>query len=72
MNRLDEAERYLTKALGSYKSSAVYEHLGDVYEKQGHRELSIGMWQKALAMNPPAEDTNRLKAKLSGEPPKQK
>jgi len=73
LGRLDEAERYLTKALqGTYKSPAVYEHLGDVYEKQGHRELSIGMWQKALAMNPPEENAKRLKAKLSGEPPKQK
>lgn len=73
LGRLDDAERYLNKALqGPYKSPVAYEHLGDIYEKQGHRELSIGMWQKALAMNPPAEDANRLKTKLRGESPKQK
>jgi TonB family protein len=70
LGRLEEAERYLNKALqGSYKSSEMYEHLGDIYEKEGHRELSIEMWQKALALNPPAEDAKRLKAKLHPDSP---
>jgi TonB family protein len=73
LGRLDEAERYLNRAIqGSYKSPAIYEHLGDIYEKQGKRELAIGAWQKALALAKDAKDSSRLKAKLSGEPPKEK
>jgi TonB family protein len=65
LGHLDEAERCLDKALkGSYKSPVLYEHLGDIYEKQGRRELSMGMWQKALSLKPPPEDASRLKAKL--------
>jgi len=73
LGHLDEAERCLDKALkGPYKSPALYEHLGDIYEKQGRRELSLGMWQKALSLKPPPEDVNRLKAKLSAESPNKK
>lgn len=73
LGRLEEAERCLNKALqGSYRSTAVYEHLGDVYEKQGHRDLAIGMWHKALGFNPKADDINRLKVKLSAEPSNKK
>ena len=73
LGHLDEAEQCLDKALkGPYKSPVLYEHLGDIYEKQGRRELSLGMWQKALSMNPPPENANRLKAKLNPESPNKK
>ena len=73
LGRLEEAEQYLKKALGTpFKSPTMYEHLGDIYEKQGHRELAIEMWQKSLALNPQSDDSNRLKAKLSGESTKKK
>lgn len=61
LGHIDEAERCLDKALkGPYRSPVMYEHLGDIYEKQGRRELSLGMWQKALSLKPPPEDANRL------------
>ena len=73
LGHIDEAERCLDKALkGPYKSPVLYEHLGDIYEKQGRRELSFGMWQKALALKPPPEVVNRLKAKLGTESPNKK
>jgi Tfp pilus assembly protein PilF len=67
IGKLDEAEKTLKKALqGNRKSLAMYEHMGDIYEKQGQRELAIDMWKKALSMfpSPPAEV--RLKGKLVG------
>lgn len=73
LGHLDEAERCLKKAIeGPYQSPVLYEHLGDIYEKQGRRELSLGMWQKALSLKPPPENANRLKAKLDGNSPNKK
>jgi len=73
LGRLEEAEGILNKALqGANLFPGTYEHLGDVYNQQGKRELAIGLWQKALSLANDPKDSSRLKAKLSGEPPKEK
>jgi predicted negative regulator of RcsB-dependent stress response len=50
----------------------MYDHLGDVYEKQGKKELAADSWQKALSMTSDVNEANKLKAKLKGETQKQK
>lgn len=73
LGRLEEAERYLTRATqGPYKSSAIFEHLGDTYEKQSKRGLANGAWQQALLLAQDEGVKSRLKAKLGGEPQKPK
>jgi predicted negative regulator of RcsB-dependent stress response len=50
----------------------MYEHLGDIYAKQGRRDQATGVWQKALTLTRNESDASRLKAKLSGVPAKEK
>lgn len=60
-----QAEKYLKEALRNDDSSAtIYEHLGDVYAKQGKLESAKPAWQKSLNLSFEAEQTNRLKSKL--------
>ncbi len=47
LGKLADAERYLKEAISNDATSAtVYEHLGDVYQKQGKDELAKAFWQK--------------------------
>lgn len=65
LGKLSEAERNLKAALRYETSSAtIFEHLGDVYQKQNKRELAKTLWRKALNLASEAEMTERIKAKL--------
>jgi tetratricopeptide (TPR) repeat protein len=74
LGRLEEAERYLAGAARETASPLIHEHLGDVYDKRGKREMAMAEWQQALAdlqkiQIQPDEHGQlaRLKSKLSGD-----
>jgi tetratricopeptide (TPR) repeat protein len=68
LGKLDEAERHLTEAARRNNTSAtIQEHLGDLYRQRGKLEMARSAWQKALSLVIEAQDTARLKAKLSNE-----
>lgn len=68
LGRLDEAERHLTEAARRNGDSAtIQEHLGDLYQRRGNLEMARTAWQKALSLSIEAQDTARIKAKLSGK-----
>jgi tetratricopeptide (TPR) repeat protein len=52
MQKYDEAERYIRKAveLGS-TSAVILEHLGDVYYKESKKDKALEYWQKALQID---------------------
>jgi tetratricopeptide (TPR) repeat protein len=61
-----EAERELV--LASRKSpgtAAIFEHLGDLYEKQGRTADAISNWKNALSLADDKEMRSRLQEKLS-------
>lgn len=65
LNRVVEAEKYLTEAVRRDSTSAtVQEHLGDLYQKLGKSEQARAAWQRALTLSTEAEETARIKAKL--------
>lgn len=65
LGNLPESERYLKEALRYNPSSpTIYEHLGDVYQKQGKEELAKTAWQKALAFSSDTTVAARIKAKM--------
>jgi Tfp pilus assembly protein PilF len=69
--KLAEAERYLTEAARrNPASSAIQEHLGDLFERLGQTEKARAAWQKALTLTNSPADTDRIKAKLQGAPRK--
>lgn len=66
LNRLQEAERYLSEAARRNASSAtVQEHLGDVYNRLGRKNESRAAWQKALSLSVEADEMTRLKTKIN-------
>jgi len=67
LGKLAESEKYLKEAV-RYNSSSpiIYEHLGDVYQKQGKDELAKAAWQKALLLSANSEAALRIKAKIAG------
>jgi TonB family protein len=66
LGKLDEAERYLTEAARWYIGSAtVQEHLGDVYDRLGKKEMARTTWQKALFFSTDAKQSERLRSKAS-------
>ncbi|MDT5123063.1 MAG: hypothetical protein QOC96_2545 [Acidobacteriota bacterium] len=67
LGKLDEAEHSLTEAARRNNTSAtIQEHLGDLYQQRGKLEMARAAWQKALSLVVEAQDTARLKTKLSG------
>jgi tetratricopeptide (TPR) repeat protein len=72
--KLDLAERYLTRSLESVKRDpVVHSHLGDVYHKLGKIELAKHHWEKSLAewRSSPAADQDpseikKVQNKLDG------
>ena len=67
LGNIDEAERYLTEAARIVTSSpGIQEHLGDLYQRRNKPDAARAEWQKALLLSPEAEQTSRLRAKLTG------
>ena len=61
-----ESEKYLKAAIRYNQSSpTIYEHLGDVYQKQGKETLAKNAWQKALNYSSDSNIATRIKAKMS-------
>ena len=50
LNKLDEAERQLSRSLqlSAEKDPTIHDHMGDVYFKQGKLKLAISQWQSSL------------------------
>ncbi|HEY0426441.1 MAG TPA: tetratricopeptide repeat protein [Pyrinomonadaceae bacterium] len=65
LGKFSEAEKYLKEASRLMTSATIFEHLGDVYQKQNKPELSKFVYQKALNLASDAETAARLKAKLN-------
>jgi predicted Zn-dependent protease len=66
LGKFSEAEKYLKDAAKLDTASAtIHEHLGDVYQKLNKKDLAKKAWQKALNLTSDAEETSRLKMKLS-------
>ena len=54
------------------QDSTIFDHLGDVYDKLGRKELAIEAWQKALELeeaekHPDQKIVDRVKSKLPAE-----
>lgn len=65
LGKFGEAEMYLKEALRyDSASSAINEHLGDLYLKVGKPDAAKAQWQRALTLAVDAADIDRLKAKL--------
>jgi predicted negative regulator of RcsB-dependent stress response len=65
MNRLDEAERYLKRAVAFAATNAtMYDHLGDVYYKSGRFQEAQGAWTKGLQYADEPEEAARMRQKL--------
>jgi Tfp pilus assembly protein PilF len=68
LNKLDEAERFLSDAVRlNGRLATAYEHLGDVYMKRGQTSRAREAWKKALSL--PEDELNqksRLANKLKG------
>lgn len=67
--KLQEAERYLSEAARRNPASpTIQEHLGDLYQRLGQSEKARAAWQKALTLTNVMAESDRIKAKLSGDP----
>jgi TonB family protein len=74
LGQLEEAEQYLAGSAKETSSPPIHEHLGDVYDKRGKKDLARAEWQRALSelQKGPAQGTDpgeaaRLKTKLEGQ-----
>ena len=65
LGKLDEAEKNLRNAARLESSATIFEHLGDVYQKQNKPEQAKSAWRKALNSSSDKETSDRLKLKLS-------
>lgn len=66
-----EAEKYLLDASRiDASSSTIWEHIGDVYQKQGKAAQAKTAWEKALLLTSDAAEITRLKGKLGQKPTK--
>ena len=65
LGKLDEAEKYLKNASRLSPSATIFEHLGDVYQKQNKPEKAKSIWRKALNLAADKPTSDRLKLKLS-------
>jgi tetratricopeptide (TPR) repeat protein len=63
LGRYDEAQKYISKAIGAGGTSAtVYEHMGDIQYKLGEKKKAEQFWKQALEMNSSNQD---LKDKIA-------
>ena len=64
--RYAEAEKELVSASrGIPESADIFEHLGDLYEKQGRTADAVSNWTKALSLAGDEEMKARLQEKLN-------
>lgn len=67
MDRYDEAETYVKKAIDLGNANAVlYEHLGDIYAKMHETQKAIEQWNIALQLD---EQNEALREKISNSAP---
>lgn len=66
LENFSEAELYLKEAARrDAASAAVFEHLGDVYQRQEKFDLAKSAWQRAVNITSNTETENRLKGKMT-------
>ncbi len=65
LNRVDEAETYLKKALDRVrKDPTIHEHLGDVYYQKGQYADARAAWELSLANGQDEEETRKVQKKI--------
>lgn len=65
LNRLEEAETYLKKALDRVrKDPTVHVHLGDVYYKKGQYEEARSAWELCFATSQDDEEIRKVQKKM--------
>ena len=65
LNRIDEAELYLKKALDRVrKDSTIHEHLGDVYYRKGAYEEARAAWELSLKCGQDEEEIRKVQKKV--------
>ena len=65
LDKLSDAEKTLAEAATlDYASGTIQEHLGDVYEKQGKKELARAAWKRASRLLWRDDDMARVNQKL--------
>ena len=52
----------LQKAIAGEKDPTIYDHMGDVYEKLGQRDMALTAWRAALAMD---DSLSGIRAKIA-------
>jgi TonB family protein len=66
--KLEEAEKYVKSSWLLHSTGEVTDHLAQIYEKEGHKEDAIRMYELALATTQPITETRgRLAALLGSE-----
>ncbi len=65
LNRLDDAEVYLKKALERVrKDPTIHEHLGDIYYRKGQYQEARAAWEFSVTYNQDEDDTKKVQKKL--------
>jgi tetratricopeptide (TPR) repeat protein len=65
LNRVDEAETYLKKALERVrKDPTIHEHLGDVYYRRGQYAEARAAWELSLANGQDEEESRKVQKKI--------
>ena len=63
--KFKEAEKELLEASRKdTKSPAVFEHLGDVYQKMGKKAEAVSSWKTSLSLTSDGEMRSRLQSKI--------
>jgi tetratricopeptide (TPR) repeat protein len=65
LNRMDEAETYLKKALERVrKDPTIHEHLGDVYYQKGQYADARSAWEQSVANGQDEEESRKVQKKI--------
>lgn len=66
MDRIEEAELYLVRALDRVRRDpTIHDHLGDLYYKKGDYRQARSAWQRSVAFGQDEEETRRVKKKVA-------
>jgi tetratricopeptide (TPR) repeat protein len=63
---LEKAEKYVAAAWGLGEHGEVGDHLGQIYEKEGHKDRALKMYALALSGERPVPETHDRLAALAG------